>query len=173
MKNTVKVTKAQVGNLTLALLLWTVGGCGGPKPPKCDKAELLALNLEPQPVLNPDREGNPRSVVVRVYQLAGADAFQAATFEELWQSSSKTSDTVVGGPDELTLIPGRRETHSFKRNPQATHLAMTANFREYHPESEWKAWVELPQAQDPCSKNAPKVAAQITAELVNYALRLR
>lgn len=132
---------------------------------------MLTVRLEPHTQLNPDREGYPRSVVVRMYQLEGADAFASAAFEDLWSGVGKSNPSVVAGPDEFTLIPGRRETRSVKRNPKTTHIGVTANFREYHPDSGWKAVLELPQAGNPCDENAPKL--EILAELANYTLQLR
>jgi type VI secretion system VasD/TssJ family lipoprotein len=146
-------------------------GCGAAPPKTCDKQEQVTLHFEPHPQLNQDREGYPRSVVVRLYQLEGAEAFSAATFEDLWQVGAKPHPSVLTGPDELTLIPGRREERKIKRNPKATHFAMTANFREYHPDSGWKATLELAQVQDACADNPPK--NEVTAELANYTLQLR
>lgn len=160
-------------SLAASGLLLGSTACGPKKVPPCEKSELLTVQFEPYPALNQDREGNPRSVVVRVFQLEGDESFRLATFEELWVTGGKAAASVVGGPDELIIVPGVRETRSLKRNPKATHIAMTANFREHHPESEWKATLELPKADDPCRKDAPKVAAMVTAELANYALRLR
>lgn len=167
-------TAGRAWGAVLAISGLSIGtfACGGSKPPKCEKSELLTVQFEPYPALNQDREGNPRSVVVRVFQLAGDESFRLATFEELWVTGGKAAEAVVGGPDELTIIPGVRETRSLKRNPKATHIAMTANFREHHPESEWKASFELPNPNDPCREHAPQVAAIVTAELANYALRL-
>jgi type VI secretion system VasD/TssJ family lipoprotein len=158
----------------LALLL-SQAACGGGKPkPTCDKAELVVVRIAPAPQLNPDREGYARSVVVRLYQLSSAEPFQAAAFEDLWSgATARPSDaSVVAGPDELTLIPGRVETRTLKRNPSATQLGVTANFREHHPEGAWKGTLELPKSQDPCREDAPQHAAELTLELANYGLRL-
>jgi type VI secretion system VasD/TssJ family lipoprotein len=149
-------------------------GCGGSKPtPACDKSELVAQRFEPNPTLNPDREGNTCSVVVRVYQLEGIDPFMAATFADLWQGAgpNPSGGTVVSGPEELTIIPGRNETRTFKRSPKATHLALAGNFREIHPESGWKTALELPQAKDPCREGAAPIVA--TVSLINYSMQLR
>lgn len=158
----------------MAALALPTASCGGakPPPPRCDKVEQVTLHFEPHPQLNQDREGYPRSVVVRLYQLDDSAPFAAATFEDLWQTGAKPHPSVVTGPDELILIPGRREIRNIKRHPKATAIALTANFREHHPESAWKAALELPKAQeDPCAENAPKV--EVTAELANYTLQLR
>ena len=157
-----------LGGLTLGLAL---GGCGSAPPKQCKKQDQITLHLEHHPQLNQDREGYPRSVVVRLYQLEGVDAFNAATFEDLWQAGAKPHPSVLTGPDELTLIPGRREVRNIKRDPKATHFAMTANFREYHPESGWKDALELPQDQDTCVENPPKI--EVTAELANFTIQLR
>lgn len=168
---TARVTWGGLGVGLLGHAWLALAGCGSAPPKPCTKQEQFTLHLEPNPQLNQDREGYPRSVVVRIYQLEGAEAFGAATFEDLWQATAKPHPSVLTGPDELTLIPGRREVRTIKRDPKATHIAMTANFREHHPESGWKGALELPQAQDACAENPPKV--EVTAELANYTLQLR
>lgn len=156
-----------------ALALWSVGCGGAPKPAVCDRVETVELQLVPRAQLNPDREGYSRSVVVRVYQLQSAEGLAAIDFDELWQQQAGAPAlalSAMSGPEEFTLIPGRTENKVLKRQPTATHLAVVAKFREYHPDSGWRVIAPLPTVGDPCQ---PPIGPRLTVELLNYSLRLR
>jgi type VI secretion system protein VasD len=159
----------------VALLAVAGSACGGAKPATCDKSEVMDLTFAPEPRLNPDREGNPRSVVVRLYQLKEAEPFMQAGFEQLWSGSGATGGPVVAGPDELTLIPGKQEVRRFNRHPKATYVGVTANFREHIADTSWKGVAELPAPKNPCENedDLDPIAARIGVRLMEYMLRVR
>lgn len=136
---------------------------------------MLALHLSPHARLNQDREGYPRSVVVRVYQLASEDEFRAAAFDDLWPATAADSrgQTVVGGPDELIVIPGKRETHLIERKEKATHLGIAAKFREHHDDSGWRSVAPLGVWIPRCLKEAHAAPTDMNVELIDYTLRIR
>ncbi|MFT3925123.1 MAG: type VI secretion system lipoprotein TssJ [Myxococcales bacterium] len=148
-------------------------GCGGSKPPpQCERPEIVELTLAPEPRLNPDREGNPRSVVIRVFQLNGADAFYQGSFQSLW-ASANPSGPLLAAPDEYTLIPGKQEVLRIARHPKATHLGLAANFREQVSDNSWRVAIELPAPQNPCeSEEEDPIAAHPVVRLMEYTMRL-
>ncbi len=157
------------------VLACVVSACGAAKPASCDSSEVMDLTFAPEPRLNPDRDGNPRSVVVRVYQLKEADPFMQASFEQLWSGTGATGGPVVAGPEELTLIPGKQEARRFNRHPKANLVGVTANFREHIADTAWKGVAELPPPKNPCSRegDVDPVAARIGVRLMEYVLRVR
>ncbi len=160
-----------------ALVFVCVGSaCGGAKPASCDKSEVIDLTFAPEPRLNPDRDGNPRSVVMRVYQLKEAEPFMQASFEQLWSGAGASGGPVVAGPEELTLIPGKQEARRFNRHPKATYIGVTANFREHITDTAWKAVAEVPPPKNPCLSDGEEldpVAARVGVRLMEYQLRVR
>jgi type VI secretion system VasD/TssJ family lipoprotein len=159
---------SQVQLLTLCCWVTACAHKAEPKP-ECKKVEQLTLRVEPNAVLNQDREGNPRSVVVRVFQLESPDAFEHAGFEDLWTSTSAPS--VVAGPDELVVIPGRNQQRVMPRNPKATHIGVAAKFRVVQERPGYRAVLTLPEAAtDPC---APGAGVELRASLRNYAVELQ
>lgn len=143
-------------------------GCGTQSPQRCDRSESITLQLQPAKHLNPDRAGLPRSVVLRVYQLNDAKAFRTSSFERLWRTPASTAL-----PDQVIALPGRRQTHALRRNPKARYLAIAANFRERRSESDWRAWVRLPEPQNPCETWPGQRIAPLKVVLSDYALKLR
>jgi type VI secretion system protein VasD len=163
----------------IALLLGATGAaCGGAKPKgECDKPEFMELTFAPENRLNPDREGNPRSVVVRIFQIKDADAFMQASFEQLWSGSGAPGGPVVAAPDELIVIPGKPETRRVARHPKATHVGITANFREHIADTSWKGTAELAAPKNPCeideAENPDPLAARVGVRMMEYTLRVR
>ena len=143
-------------------------GCGGVQLPRCDSAEAIALHVHPASHLNPDRAGLPRSVVVRVYQLGDARAFDGSSFERVWTGAAEGLPT----PEQLVALPGRDQDHSLPRDPAARYLAIAANFRERDGDSGWRALVSLPPAQKGCER-WPSKRAPIELLLADYSLSLR
>jgi type VI secretion system VasD/TssJ family lipoprotein len=130
--------------------------------------------MNPATRLNPDREGYARSVVVRVYQLEGADAFDRASFEELWRdpSGGSAARSVVAGPDELILVPGQLDKRALRRNVKATHVGVAANFREHQGLVGWKVAAPLAPV-NPCPSQLDPTTARLGMELDGYTIRLR
>jgi type VI secretion system protein VasD len=164
----------------VAVLAAVATACGGAKPKgECDKSEVIELTFAPENRLNPDREGNPRSVVVRVFQLKEADPFLQASFDQLWSGSGSPGGPVVAPPDELTIIPGKPETRRIARHPKATFLGITANFREHIADTAWKGTAELPAPKNPCEveendeETDPTLAARVGVRMMEYTLRVR
>lgn len=165
----------------VAAVVWLVcvfvglGGCGGAGTrPACNEPARLQLRLAPHAQLNHDREGYSRSTVVRVYQLKAPHAFAQTGFEDIWfgDDAALLGAELVSGPEELTAVPGRPLTRDIVRSPEATHLAIAANFRKHQQRSGWKQLLDLPAAQDPCAsdQDAPAAIPRVHVELAHYAL---
>jgi len=149
-------------------------GCGATAP-ACQRTERIAVQLHPQKQLNQDRDGYSRSLVLRLYQLDSAEQFRQIGFDQIWQSQNDGTPQkpVVAGPEELTLVPGKREQREVARKPEAKFFAVVANFREHEPGSGWQAIVPLPSPQDLCLRDVSTVAARVNVELKDYGLALR
>jgi type VI secretion system VasD/TssJ family lipoprotein len=161
---------ARLGAALVALT--SLPGC---TPPACTRSESIALQLEPQKQLNQDRDGYSRSLVLRFYQLESAEAFRQISFEEIWRGTNDGAPQkpVVALPDELTVVPGKREQRVIARQPEASFLAVVANFREHEPGSSWQGVVSLPVRKTICVRDEATVAARVDVELRDYGLQLR
>lgn len=158
----------------LGICALALSACASVPAPACTRSELIALKLAPRTQLNEDREGYPRSVVLRVYQLAQRGPFERARFDEHWSSTDRRGERVAAlASEELTVIPGKRETRAIARKPEAAYLAVVGKFREHQGAGDWRASIALPPARNACINHARPVAKHVTVELQNYALQLR
>jgi len=158
--------------LVYALYAWTLFaafGCGGTTVPRCERTETIALRLRPAVHLNPDRQGLPRSVVLRLYQLGDERTFRARSFESVWNEPVRGTDAQ---PDQVIAIPGRRQSHALPRDPKAKFLAATARNLEHRGDSEWRALVRLPEAKNACARSHDSHDRPLEIVLADYGLRL-
>jgi len=154
-----------------AALTLLCSGCGmTQRPARCERSESIALNIRAATHLNPDRAGFPRSVVLRLYQLGDARAFETRSFESVWAQPGAAPQAHA---EQLIAIPGREQAYALRRDPKATHLAVAANFREHRGASSWRARVRLPEPRDPCAPLPQERRAPIELTLANYDLQLR
>lgn len=155
-----------------ALLFALVGGCASAP---CTQVETIAVRLQPRAQLNQDRDGYARSVVLRLYQLDAAEPFRAVDFDALWRTpdTAAPQKPVVAAPEQLTVIPGKREERTLARAPGAQFVAVVANFREHEAGAGWRAIAPLPKPKHACAAKVAPVAARLSFELEDYGLHLR
>lgn len=134
---------------------------------QCKHPATVVLKLRNAYHLNQDRAGLPRSVVVRVFQLEEPAAFQRSSFDRLWHVPS---DKAGGG--RLVALPGRYQTHTVLREPQARYLALAANFRERQGAGKWRAIVRLPTPSDPCEVPGHIAHEEVGVWLRDYSILL-
>ena len=102
--------------LIAAALLLTLAGCGvtdriGKRMEDSWAADMLAdsekviLTSDGGNQLNPDAEGKPLSVVMRVYQLTDLERFAATDAETLWDTPQKALGNTLVEAREITLLP--------------------------------------------------------------------
>jgi type VI secretion system protein VasD len=132
--------------LTIALLITVViSGCFGKDPPVVPatlatiiNAEVLASNA-----INPDGEGRPSPIVVRIYELKNLGTFNNIEFFPLFNEEAATLGDDLVYREEFSLIPGGKKLYT--RTPAAgtQYLAVIAAFRNID-QATWKAAVPIP-----------------------------
>ncbi|SMC25007.1 type VI secretion lipoprotein, VC_A0113 family [Andreprevotia lacus DSM 23236] len=124
-------TKMRFGALLLAVLAvgGLLAGCAA------QPTEVDALVLA-QPKLNPDLNARPSPVVVRLFQLKGLNAFQAADYFSLVEHPEALGPELLSS-EELLVRPD--EALRIKRPilPGATYFAAVAAFRDVD-RSRWR-----------------------------------
>lgn len=131
---------------TIAALL---AGCGGkvviaPPPPPAD----LQLQVSAAADVNPDGSGRPSPVVVRVFVLADAVAFDKASVDEMSGQPRDVLAAALLGENRLLLRPGERQSLTLAAPPAARFLGVTAEFADALGSS-WRARVPLDPAAAP------------------------
>jgi type VI secretion system protein VasD len=111
-----------VGLLSLGVI-----GCGGADVPPLTRIEG---NLVASPNLNPNPQGEPSPLVVRLYELKAETAFANAGFFQLYDDDS----AALGGDlqDRLDFVLRPGETVSFTRNlkPDTRFLGVLAAYQD-------------------------------------------
>nr|VFK22468.1 MAG: type VI secretion system protein VasD [Candidatus Kentron sp. LFY] len=124
-----------------ALLALVLSGCCTVQEP--DTRALLRANIMASEDSNPDSNGRPSPVMVRIYQLKSGCNFEDADF-----SSLHTDDEAVLGADllfkeEMDVYPGTEIPFGRELQGNARYLGVTAAFRDLR-DATWRALADLP-----------------------------
>ena len=94
--------------------------------------------------VNPDANGRPSPVVVRVYQLKDDAAFKNADFFALFDKEQATLATSLIDRQEYELTPGEQRSVDFPVSGEAKFLGVAAAFRDIR-NAEWRALTAAPK----------------------------
>ncbi|MFC3032165.1 type VI secretion system lipoprotein TssJ [Pseudoalteromonas fenneropenaei] len=92
--------------------------------------------------LNLNQFDEPLPVVLKVYQLTDIQAFNNATYEQLWKSDKSILANSLVTVEERTINPSQVTKISFEQAEQAKYVAMVALFRDVEG-GKWRTYHEL------------------------------
>ena len=95
-------------------------------------------------MVNPDRAGVAKPVVVRVYQLKTAGTFEAADFFALQGDAAAVLGPDLLSSEEMMVRPGSNTAFESSFDPKARYVGVTAAFRDID-NAQWRALVALPE----------------------------
>lgn len=136
--------------LPLAFVLFAalLAGCAGkqtaPEAPAPARIELVTIAAAD---INPDIEGRPSPLLLRVYALRGRDGFSGADFFSLFEKDEQVLAADLAKREEFILQPGQTQRLSREYAPDVTHIAVMAAFRDVE-RSTWRALVAVPPGID-------------------------
>lgn len=122
-----------IRSLRLAPLLlglaWFAGPLAVAQPAPADAPTTLELTVVGGPELNPNSQGRPSPVVVRIFDLAATKDFEAANFTTLFEHPEALKRDVLA-QEEIVLRPG--DIQERNRDVKATvyALGVAAAFRD-------------------------------------------
>jgi type VI secretion system protein VasD len=139
------VALALVGLGASALGVLSASGCSSPpaQPPKPCDVQIVTLNIYAADNINPNEKGNPRPVVVRLYQLKTEVAMENATYDDILLKDKDTLGEDMMKRDEFEVFPNDLVQVKFERMKEATSLAGVALFRTPKGNS-WKTFYAFP-----------------------------
>ena len=88
--------------------------------------------------INPDANGRPSPLVVRVYELKSINAFNEADFFKLYDEELATLGGDLLSREEFELTPGGRHEIVHKAHEQARYFVVVAAYRNIDQAS-WRA----------------------------------
>lgn len=129
-----------VAALCMAMI---IAGCATPP----SRQNVVRIILYASAGLNPDRNGRPSPVMVRVYELTDADDFQQADFFNLYEHDKDVLGNAIVARMIVAVRPGERLSLSHDLDARSRHLAVLVAYRDiYH--ARWRAIVDLPPSGD-------------------------
>ncbi|MBV6287993.1 type VI secretion system lipoprotein TssJ [Pseudomonas aegrilactucae] len=134
-------TLFSTGLMALALLL---AGCASLSPYSALTKLHLTLNAGDQ--LNPDLNGRPSPIVVRLFELKHPVAFENADFFSLYERAKESlaPDLVVS--EELELRPGEQLALRLSVEPGSRYVGVLAAYRDLD-QTQWRYVIQIaPQA---------------------------
>ena len=131
------------GTLVMAFAaLFALAACQAAPPPT--PPTVVNLTVAAGPTINPDPQGRPTPVLVRVYELTAPSAFQQADFFQLLERDGETLGTDLAGRDELTVTPGGSAALTIDFGPQSRFLGVLVAYRDID-NAQWRAVTAVTQ----------------------------
>jgi len=124
--------------LAVRLALAQAVAAGGTTP--------VELTVVGGPTLNLNTQGRPSPVVVRIFELGAAAAFEAADYTALFEHPGDALKTDLLSQEEFVLRPGDIQQHNRDLQPGVQALGVAAAFRDM-PQAVWHLTVPLKTGQ--------------------------
>lgn len=121
--------------LTTLALVWLLTGCSALSP--YSTQTRLELELVASDQLNPDINGRPSPVVVRLLELKNPVLFETADFFSLYGQAKELLTPDLVAAEELELRPGQRLTLKVRVQEGSRYVGVLAAYRDL-PETKWR-----------------------------------
>lgn len=128
--------------LGAALLL---PACGSKPPPA--KPKVITVELQAASNLNPNVNGRPSPVVVRLYELKSAAQFQSTDFVTLFEKDQSALGADVVVREEFVLNPGESKLVSRGLGADSKFIAVMVAFRDLE-RAKWRSSAQLDPGRD-------------------------
>jgi len=137
-----------------SLVMAASSACGKAPPPAAlppitiaapaESKTKSAMTLAASADTNPDANGRPSPVVVRVYQLKTDAAFKGAEFFALYDDDQKVLGQELISRDEFVLAPSEKKTIDVAVSRDTRFVGALAAFRDIR-NAQWRGLVVAPQ----------------------------
>lgn len=114
-----------------------------PEPAKPCNVQIVTLNIYASDNINPNENGNPRPVVVRLYQLKSDVRLLNAGYDDVLLKDKEILADDILKMDEVNVFPNDLVEVKFERIKEAAFLAGVALFHSPKGQS-WKTFYEFP-----------------------------
>jgi len=142
--------------LLLCLAPLALARCAPPPPPPA----VLQLTIQAGATQNPETDGHPAPVGVRLLQLGAAGAFEQAGVYALLQHESATLGQDLIAAETLDVTPGQTLTVERQLKPGAQFLGVAVLFRDID-HAQWRGVAKL-AASGPTRLTLTIAALQMT-----------
>ncbi|NQD92767.1 type VI secretion system lipoprotein TssJ [Pseudomonas sp. CrR25] len=126
--------------LTLLATLLALSGCSALSP--YSSVTKLDLTLSGSEQLNPDLNGRPSPIVLRLIELKHPVAFESADFFALYQRPKEALAPDLVTLEELELRPGEQRALKLSVQDGSRYVGVLAAYRDL-PEASWRYVIPL------------------------------
>ena len=135
---------SRMKSFTLLALLLMSSACSTLSPNS--RLTKLDLELSASERLNPDLDGRPSPIVLRLLELKTPVAFENADFFALYERAKETLAPDLVASEELELRPGEKRELKLATQDGSRYVGVLAAYRDL-PESQWRYVVKLTPVQ--------------------------
>jgi type VI secretion system protein VasD len=126
--------------LTALIALVLLAGCSSLSP--YSTVTKLNLKLTASDQLNPDLNGRPSPIVVRLFELKHPVAFENADFFSLYERAKESLAPDLVASEELELRPGETIELKLSVEEGSRYVGVLAAYRDL-PETKWRYTVQI------------------------------
>ncbi|WP_434709007.1 type VI secretion system lipoprotein TssJ [Pseudomonas sp. R1-1] len=126
--------------LTALILLVLLAGCSSLSP--YSKVTKINLKLTGSDQLNPDLNGRPSPIVVRLFELKHPVTFENADFFSLYERAKEALNPDLVASEELELRPGETVEMKLKVEEGSLYVGVLAAYRDL-PDTQWRHTVQI------------------------------
>ncbi|MBK6972080.1 MAG: type VI secretion system lipoprotein TssJ [Sterolibacteriaceae bacterium] len=117
--------------LVLASLSAAAGCSSAPKVPFFSpKPTIITATIDAAATVNPDANGRPSPIVMRMFELRSIAAFNNADFFSLWDREREVLSAEMTARDEFQLRPGDQKKFERTLQPETRYVGVIAAFRD-------------------------------------------
>ena len=126
--------------LTALTVLVLLAGCSSLSP--YSKVTKINLKLTGSDQLNPDLNGRPSPIVVRLFELKYPVTFENADFFSLYERAKESLNPDLVASEELELRPGETVELKLSVEEGSRYVGILAAYRDL-PDTQWRHTVQI------------------------------
>ena len=130
--------KKGLAPICVVVMLSACGLFGKDKPPPPPEPTRIVLELEAAGDINPNSQGRPSPLVLRIYQLTSYSKFEDADFFSLYQKANEVLSGDLENQEEILLKPNEKRTVFYEVSDDIKTIGLLGIFRDYD-KGQWKA----------------------------------
>jgi type VI secretion system protein VasD len=124
--------------------MWLLSACSALSP--YSQVTKLDLQLSASDQLNPDLNGRPSPMVLRLIELKHPVSFEKADFFSLYERPNEALSPDLISSEELELRPGTHLQLKIRLQSDSRYVGVLAAYRDL-PETQWRYLIQLTPAR--------------------------
>jgi len=125
---------------TCLLVAFLTAGCASGPP----EDVVLRGTMEAVAAVNPDAQGRPSPLVIKIYQLKAGDKFELADFFALFDQPEAALGADLLAVEDVMMSPGEVRPYEGEFDPDTRFIGVVAAYRDIN-QAEWKSMMEMPE----------------------------